>query len=635
MEFTACGSECSFRSLPPVFLSTCSPTHAAEMDHGLGPITTPSSRHSESGFGARQARHHPMRSNSALGSNATMTTTQELTNQIVTEIETARIRHRHKMQGLIYRIAESNSFEAIIGFVIVLNAAIIGVNAEFDFENDGAAGERFSLITTWFFAASYSIEFVIKLLAYGCKVYFMGQDRGSNFMDFCLTVVGVVEAFLLTVAEAGTMKNALVLRMFRVVRFLRLLRMVRAFRQLQLFMAALLDAFKVVIWGILLTMLVIYMAAVYTKTLMEGHLDDKNARDSWGSLSVAMYSYFRITTLDDWAEVTEPVLKVYPYMSVFFIIFICITAFAFINVMTAVVVESVLARALANNAEAESKASEELKAAIRSIYEAFSHADLDNDQMLSRAEFHAGLSNHNIKRALLNAEISLEDVDELFDVLDHQGTGQLTLEEFMEGCLRGRGVAKGKDLLLVACDLRRYMTGLFNLLRQVLEQPRCQGAIELEAVSGEAERDLSRSQDSEHSLQNGESPKGKTALSSDLSLPVAARPRCGALPNGFAESSFTEPSSNRAGGSDPQGTSGFEIMPDDQLVPQDCVHESTNYRLGCNPCTAVPIAQTSCIRCKEIEARAERAEAEVRQLKLKMRTLLAPMQDLAREIEYL
>jgi hypothetical protein len=54
-----------------------------------------------------------------------------------------------------------------------------------------------------------------------------------------------------------------------------------------------------------------------------------------------------------------------------------------------------------------------------------------------------------VERKLKLIDLPVSDAEELFNVLDGDGSGELSVEEFIGGCIRLKGPARSKDLLAV------------------------------------------------------------------------------------------------------------------------------------------------------------------------------------------
>jgi hypothetical protein len=62
--------------------------------------------------------------------------------------------------------------------------------------------------------------------------------------------------------------------------------------------------------------------------------------------------------------------------------------------------------------------------------------------------------------------------EELFSVLDHDGSGELSVEEFINGCIRMKGPAKSKDLLAVQISVESLAKRLDALEVQLANSER-------------------------------------------------------------------------------------------------------------------------------------------------------------------
>tara|TARA_B110001469_G_scaffold112652_1_gene115569 strand:- start:5073 stop:5438 length:366 start_codon:yes stop_codon:yes gene_type:complete len=58
----------------------------------------------------------------------------------------------------------------------------------------------------------------------------------------------------------------------------------------------------------------------------------------WGDISISMLTLFRVMTFEDWTDVMYEVMEVYGYAWVFFLSFIFLTTFAFLNMVIGIVV---------------------------------------------------------------------------------------------------------------------------------------------------------------------------------------------------------------------------------------------------------------------------------------------------------
>lgn len=385
----------------------------------------------------------------------------------INEAEEARIRLETDPW---LRFVESTQFGSAVGALIALNGIMLGVQSDYDFETMNASWQAFGIFQEYFFTCCFCLELCIKFYAYKVE-FFTSHDRAWNIFDFVLVSVSFCETFVLPHVGLGDadMGQMSVLRMFRLVRLARLVRLLRVFRQLWLFVVGIFNALHIISWGMLLTLLVIYMSAIYvTRALDSLSEEDSFFHDHFGSMLKSMFTLFQISTGDAWASgVVRPVCRHYPHMSVFFVAFICVTQFAFFNVVVAVIVESVLKQALSSDDQILREAEAQFRGVLRGLYDVFNSLDDDGNMRLSREEFLVGIKTWDVKLALQKVDISLQDAEEMFDILDHDHSGCLKLEEFIDGAFRGRGHAKAKDLLSIQFSAKKTAQRMSSLEQAV------------------------------------------------------------------------------------------------------------------------------------------------------------------------
>merc|ERR1712087_206733 len=75
-------------------------------------------------------------------------------------------------------------------------------------------------------------------------------------------------------------------------------------------------------------------------------------------------------------------------------------------------------------------------------------------------EFTEKLAAQNLDEYCNAIGISSEDATNLFHLIDEDASGNVTISEFVEGCLRLRGPAKSTDLSTLAYNLRVQVTDI-------------------------------------------------------------------------------------------------------------------------------------------------------------------------------
>jgi voltage-gated sodium channel len=85
----------------------------------------------------------------------------------------------------------------------------------------------------------------------------------------------------------------------------------------------------------------IILLIFYVSSVLTTNFFGENFEEWFGSVSRSMYSLFQIMTLESWSMgIVRPVMTVYPYSWIFFVIFILITSFAVMNLFIGIIVDA-------------------------------------------------------------------------------------------------------------------------------------------------------------------------------------------------------------------------------------------------------------------------------------------------------
>ena len=211
---------------------------------------------------------------------------------------------------------EGSKFQNFITVLIVLNAAALGL--ETDKEIMSSIGRELVLFDH-FVLTVFSIEITIKLISRRLEFF----KNGWNIFDFIIIGIALIPS-------SGSLS---VLRALRIFRAMRLLSVVPSMRKVvQALFLAIPGIFSV---GSII-LLIFYVSSVLSTNFFG------NSFDEWfGSVGRSMYSLFQIMTLESWSMgIVRPVMAVYPYSWLFFVIFILITSFAVMNLFIGIIVDA-------------------------------------------------------------------------------------------------------------------------------------------------------------------------------------------------------------------------------------------------------------------------------------------------------
>lgn len=217
------------------------------------------------------------------------------------------------------RLADSRAFHRTILGLIVLNAAIMGLETS---EGVRSIWGPFLLAVEYGVQAVFVAEMLVRIAAHGSRPLAFFRD-GWNVFDF-----GVVAVSLLPVAGPF----ATVVRLARV---LRVARVVSGLPELRLIIGTMLRSIPSLGHVTLLLGLLLYIYGVLGYYLF-GRTDPEH----WGSLGRAVSTLFIIITLEGWVEIQKAGGPTTVGIWIFYASFIVVAVFVVINLFIAVVLNN-------------------------------------------------------------------------------------------------------------------------------------------------------------------------------------------------------------------------------------------------------------------------------------------------------
>lgn len=220
-------------------------------------------------------------------------------------------------KGKIANFIEKHHFLEFITILIVFNSIILGMKAyPYMMAKYGIVLDAIDDIMVWIFVSELTLYFI----AYGPRK--------------CLTdpwYVFDASVILVTVFSFEPAFSSL-----RALRVLRVLRLITVFPNLRRVVQGLIDSLPGIASIGTLLLIVMYVAG-----LISNNLFGQSFPVYFGSLERSLFSLFQIMTAESWASaIARPVMDVFPYAWIFFVLFILATTFIVLNLFIAVIVSA-------------------------------------------------------------------------------------------------------------------------------------------------------------------------------------------------------------------------------------------------------------------------------------------------------
>ncbi|MCU7875360.1 MAG: ion transporter [Candidatus Thiodiazotropha sp. (ex Lucinoma borealis)] len=222
------------------------------------------------------------------------------------------------LQDRFINLRENKIFETFVILVIIVSALMIGAKT-YPIPPSVAQVLRFLDVGITVF---FLTEIVVRMIAeQNLKRFF---SKAWNLFDFI-----IVTASMIPVEDSEAALLGRLLRIFRV------LRLVSIIPELRVLLNAFVTAIPRMGYVSLLMFIIFYiyaaMGSMFFSTINQ---------ELWGNITISMLTLFRVATFEDWTDVMYQTMAVHPLSWFYYLSFIFIVAFVFLNMMIGIVLET-------------------------------------------------------------------------------------------------------------------------------------------------------------------------------------------------------------------------------------------------------------------------------------------------------
>jgi len=372
--------------------------------------------------------------------------------------------------NLVEELVSSSQFDYTMGSLLAMNAIILGISVNNVAVNDLHETPSHFRVAETIFMTFFTCELILRLLAFREK-FFKVEGWRWNLFDLIIISLG----WFCDIGEAifqnhPLVKNGNFVWMIKLSRLSRLTRMVRLIPELKSMVYLIFASMGSFLWTLVLMMLVVFCMAVYLTELASDMVQRGDIIEAdlarveifWGSIPKSVLTlYMSITGGDDWRTVVNVFWKsddefIYVTTAISFVVFIAFTTLVMLNLVTGVFVEG-----------AQRIIREDLDAELMNMAATvFIEADCDHSKSITADEWNEQLYMGHLDDYIRAVGVSRAEATQLFQLLDQDDSGEVTIVEFVRGCLRLRGAAKAMD---VAGAFHHMKKAIRNIEEQLAE----------------------------------------------------------------------------------------------------------------------------------------------------------------------
>lgn len=220
------------------------------------------------------------------------------------------------LQSKFLELKSNRIFEFFVVFIIIVSALEIGAKTYELTETTLRVLQFLDVFITVFFL----VEILIRFIAEPNKKAFF--KSGWNVFDTLVVTISLI--------PVNDSEMALLARLVRVFR---VLRMVSVVPELRILINSLLKALPQLGYVMLLLFIIFYIYAAVGSFLFAPINEEL-----WGNIAISMLTLFRVMTFEDWTDVLYETMEVYTFCWIYYLSFIFLTTFTFLNMVIGIVV---------------------------------------------------------------------------------------------------------------------------------------------------------------------------------------------------------------------------------------------------------------------------------------------------------
>lgn len=344
------------------------------------------------------------------------------------------------MRKACFAVVSSTTTDMALSLVILLNIILMIMETD-----TRAAGEEIpGWVTTtgYFFLTTYIVELTVRLYVFRWH-FFMSN---FNIMDFA--IVGIDCVFEALGFAIGDMPDVTMLRILRVLRSLRFVRAVRSlvfFRELYMIMNGFFAAMKAIIWATVLLFVVLMLWSVVAVELVNPLVKEMEKKNelvdaeermprAFSSTMNSMLTFTQtVVAMDAWGDFHIPVIEKHPYSMILFLAVLVTVNLGLMNLILSVIVGKAQQARQEDLTFKIQEKEEEYERMKKELLALCAELDEDSSSLLTLDELLQGFdSNPEFHLAMAAMDVSREDMSNLFNVLDEDGSGEVAYEEFVD-----------------------------------------------------------------------------------------------------------------------------------------------------------------------------------------------------------
>jgi len=366
---------------------------------------------------------------------------------------------RHGLRGVV----EHPAFDTICAVMIVLNSILVGYDVEWKTTHDE--------MDPWVEYSSYAcslfffLELLVRLKAYKRHFFWGGDNCFWNLFDTLLVLFSIAEFITDRLSGSGGGGAASLgsgMKAVKMLRIARVFRVFRFFKELSLLALMIIDSMKSLMWALLMLSIILYVFAILFTQSASDHIKQRGPgvleiQRQFGNIPLTVYSLLQAMLGGvSWGVASDALFDIHWTVAGLFFFYIFFTMLAFLNITTGVFVDNAVETARTQRDFLVQKETELKEKYLAEMRDLFMEMDEDGSGTVSMEEVAAYFEDPRVRSYFAALGLDSADTERLFNLLDCDEDGDVGVDEFLDGCLRLKGLARSIDVQHLLMEFKKF-----------------------------------------------------------------------------------------------------------------------------------------------------------------------------------
>lgn len=339
------------------------------------------------------------------------------------------------------RLLDTTTYDVTVCSVVLFNCVLLWSEAD---HGVSCYGEEEACLPSAF-AFANSVLLALYTLEVSLTVYVQRSlylFYGWNSLDFTVVLFAYLELILERVSDSSGILS--LVRLLKVLRVVRSVRLLRPIPQLYKLMVGIFMTVQTMFWGFVMILILLAAWSVVTIQVLTPLTDIRDtAEDEWchsafSSVTGTVLLYFQtLIAGDSWGRCFVPAMLKHPSLFLLFSGALVTVQLGCMNLILAVIVDVSAEMREAQVVEKAARVRENRDRTIHDLQDTLQSMDADQSGTISLAEFKASMKKQNhIKDRLDMLGISEGEIDTMFKLMDYDGLGHVSYDDFVDVILK-------------------------------------------------------------------------------------------------------------------------------------------------------------------------------------------------------